>query len=137
MIPEETHQALLMVSHELGRQASKWGEQNHQDVHPDICRGPTYITMCKTLNIPTADDAKANCDMSFEEGTGGWVDILLEEFCEATEQAYNVMVAEDPVTLTEAEEKLYTELIQTAAVATQWAGAIRRRQRRRDGTQVD
>lgn len=120
LVAELTVKVAAYVGHELGpdakvlgevqaerdRQDAKWGEQNHPDgtgLHPE---------RQKML----ADEAKALCDRAFREGFGAWSHILWEEVREA-------MAEEDPVRLRE-------ELIQVAAVAVNWIGAIDRRTER-------
>jgi hypothetical protein len=93
---------------ERARQDAKWGEQNHPDgTGPDVewaIRGPAsrIATMARRL-----------CQQAAREGTSTWLDIAREEISEAFE-------LDDPA-------KLRAELIQCAAVFTQWAEAIDRR----------
>lgn len=95
---------------ERAAQNAKWGEQNHPDgTGADIwwnLTGPAHAVRDTARHLT---DAHA-------EGIGGpltWLDILREEVGEAFAEG-------DP-------EKLRTELIQVAAVATQWVEAIDRR----------
>lgn len=60
-----------------------------------------------------ADRARENCDGADSAGELTWYHVLDEECKEAFAEADN--------------PKLYTELIQTAAVAIRWAESIRRR----------
>jgi hypothetical protein len=94
--------ALADVVAERQRQEAKWGRQNHRN----------------GTGFPGSEnDAKfwrANCDQRHRNGTGTWLDILLEEVYEAAAE-------DDP-------QKLRAELIQVAAVAVSWAEAIDRRQ---------
>lgn len=86
---------------ERKRQHERWGEQNH----PDGTAGrTTYLA---------AHRAKKRCTEAFEAGRGTWRHILAEEVAEA-------FAERDP-------EKLRNELVQVAAVATQWVEAIDRR----------
>lgn len=82
-------------------QDEKWGEQNHPDG-----TGDQYM--------PHARFARSVADVAAREGALTWKDILCEEF-------YEALAEHDP-------EKLRTELVQVAAVATAWAEAIDRRQ---------
>jgi len=96
---------------EMFRQDERWGEQNHPDGTSRLYYGVL------------ADSARRMCDRRATAGTVTWADILREEFYEAVSE--------------EDSDRLYEELIQVAAVAMQWAGAIRRREteerrRRRD-----
>lgn len=97
---------LLEVQAEEDRQDQRWGEQNHPDGTGEACplswRG-------------MAELAKKKTDLAAKLELLTWRDILTEEFAEAMEAA------------TEAE--LRAELLQVAAVACQWVGAIDRRDR--------
>lgn len=97
----------LDVARERMRQTMKFGEQNH----PDLPKGAQHP--CAFFGIPTADAARLHCDDAFKRGTGSYAHILVEEVCEAIEDA------NDPV-------KLRTELVQVAAVATAWVEKIDR-----------
>ncbi|QKS13931.1 hypothetical protein HUN58_14550 [Curtobacterium sp. Csp1] len=114
------------VLHERDRQAAKWGEQNHPDgtgprvmllgdfpysydVHAPKQTSPLDSWTATELS----DTAKANTDIAAKNDNVAWSDILLEEVFEA--------LAEDDPT------KLRAELVQVAAVAQQWIGAIDRR----------
>lgn len=96
------------IAAERARQNAKWGEQNHPDG-----------TGAETEPVPLwrADDfaewAKNKTDLMARFGTVTWRDILLEEVAEALEE--------------EDADALRAELIQVAAVATQWVEAIDRR----------
>lgn len=102
---------LAAVQLERARQDQKWGEQNHPDgTGPDrrlmeMIGAPSYRSLM--------NDMKQIVDHKAEIGKQTWDAILLEEVFEA-------LAEEDP-------EKLRTELIQVAAVAVQWVGAIDRR----------
>lgn len=89
------------VEDEEVRQIELWGVQSHLDG-----TGEQFEA--------AADLAKASCEAAFNEGTGTYLDILVEEVFEAAAEP-------DP-------DKLYIELTQVAAVAKNWMRAIRRRQ---------
>lgn len=106
------------VADERARQNSKWGQQNHPDgtgaaSHPLYGRGvvgewsPASV-LAEVFTERTNERASGNGDRPLT-----WADILLEEVFEA--------LAEHDTA------PLRTELIQIAAVATQWAEAIDRR----------
>lgn len=114
-------EVLAAIRGERSRQDAKWGEQNHPDgTGPDSSplgrirqvhargKGPS-----KQFAQGMADMAKQATDEAAEAGTLTFADILIEEVFEALAES-------DPA-------KLRTELIQTAAVATQWVEAIDRR----------
>lgn len=94
--------ALLEISRERARQDAKWGEQNH----PDGTGGkPAELAR---------DLAQADTDRAAKRHECTWRHILNEEVREAFAET-------DPTALR-------TELVQVAAVATQWVEAIDRRQ---------
>jgi hypothetical protein len=116
---------LAEVSAERARQDAKWGEQNHPDGS-----GPRVSLASPILGSPSdrwgdragvhlaimselRDNAVATTDERATTGELTWRDILLEEVFEAFAEA-------DPA-------RLRAELIQVAAVATQWVEAIDRR----------
>jgi hypothetical protein len=106
------------VEAERERQNKKWGEQNHPDgTNPDT--DPLERILEPGWNNATdlATNATNVTDSELKDNTVTFQDIFLEEVFEA--------IAEDD------EEKLYTELVQVAAVAQQWGEAIRRRQNNR------
>jgi hypothetical protein len=88
------------IRRELEAQDTKWGLQNHPN--------GTGLRRDKEL----ADRARALCDEAASSGALTFRHILTEEFFEAVAES-------DP-------GKLYTELIQVAAVAAQWAEKIKR-----------
>ncbi len=96
---------LVDVAAERARQDAKWGEQNHVDA--DALAGHP---------IPAAPVAKRTVDRAAKGGYLTWADILIEEVAEAIDEA-----------VSGATGALREELIQVAAVATQWAEAIDRR----------
>lgn len=106
--------ALGDVHAERLRQDEKWGEQNHPDGTGPRSR-PLHdwgISSARAETLATLfTDAT---DAAAKRGEVTWRHILLEEVFEALAEA-------DPA-------KLRTELIQVAAVATQWAEAIDRRE---------
>lgn len=89
------------------RQDAKWGEQNHPNLPRDV-KHP-----CAFFGMPTADAARLHCEDAFKRGIGSYAHVLIEEVCEAIEDAH------DPV-------KLRAELVQVAAVATAWVEKIDR-----------
>lgn len=107
------------VLRERDRQDAKWGEQNHPDgtgpeaqVLSDVdARSGQYLDGAFGQHLATA--AKTATDRLAEVGAVKWSDILLEEVFEA-------LAEDDPA-------KLRAELVQVAAVAQQWIGAIDRR----------
>lgn len=114
---------LLEVLRERQRQDAKWGEQNHLNgtgpqsipLH-DIVRGPANATGDLHYAFGLSLQARSATNRHAEEGKVTWADILLEEVFEA-------LAEDDP-------PRLRAELIQVAAVATQWVEAIERRERR-------
>jgi hypothetical protein len=95
---------LAEVAAERRRQDERWGEQNHDD-GTGTERGAFVARVLRRA-----------CDRRHAEGVGTWADILAEEVGEAFGES-------DPAALR-------TELVQVAAVAVAWAGAIDRRQGR-------
>lgn len=104
---------------ERARQDSKWGQQNHLDG-----TGPKSLPLYSkeryfedsTTAVDISSEMRRRTDARFAgtaDRAGTWTDILLEEVFEALAES-------DPLALR-------TELIQVAAVATQWAEAIDRR----------
>lgn len=89
------------VQAERERQDAKWGEQNH----PDGTGNKSQQDY--------AEHARKWCEAAFGSGYGTWADVLAEEVAE-------VNAERDP-------SRLRAELIQVAAVATAWIGAIDRR----------
>lgn len=63
--------------------------------------------------VPSADYAKDRTNSAFETGTASWEDVLVEEVCEAVDEAQAGDTA-----------KLRVELIQVAAVAFRWIWEI-------------
>jgi hypothetical protein len=102
-----TQNVLVEVGEERLRQNTKWGEQNHPDgTDPEVRISGQRMDRLR-------DDARERTDWLAENSAVTWSDILLEEVFEA---------------LAESDEAaLRTELIQVAAVATQWVEAIDRR----------
>jgi len=103
---------LQEVQQERERQNAKWGIQDHRD---GTCEGPGGAKTARQH----ADSAKSICNQFAKVKQVTWSHILTEELMEA--------YAETDST------KLRTELIQVAAVATQWVECIDRRQRGRTG----
>ncbi len=103
---------------ERAAQDAKWGEQNHPD-GTGHSTAPLEDHECLSVDMDAAALAELFRDRTESRFAGaGWVpgawrDILLEEVFEA-------LAEEDP-------DALRYELIQVAAVASQWAQAIDRR----------
>lgn len=98
------------VIRELERQDERWGEQNHPDgTGPHVLNEDeaewTYLVL--------ADEQKAWNATLVRNDKLDWRNILLEE-------VYEAFAESDP-------ERLREELVQVAAVAMQWVGAIDRR----------
>lgn len=93
---------LAEIYGEIGRQDAKWGDQSQ---HPDGTGGG--------LDIIDADLVRKRCQKAFRKGRGTWRHILDEEVAEA----YGAV----------GPRALAGELLQVAAVATQWAAAVERR----------
>jgi hypothetical protein len=107
-----TASVLDEVAAERERQNAKWGEQNHPNgTGPDEVSWTALMSKSKTYGM-LATRAKQTTDDNAKVGLVTFADILLEEVFEA-------MAEED-------QDKLRTELIQVAAVATQWVEAIDR-----------
>ena len=106
---------LASVYAEIGRQNAKWGDQSG---HPDGTGPETFPFRSSGFNLDLRTGAEvagiftAACQRAFAEKRGTWRDILSEEIGEA---------------YAEIGDALRIELIQVAAVATQWAAAIGRR----------
>lgn len=93
---------LELLDKEMDNQNFKWGEQNHPD--------GTGLMLYHVL----ADKTRKRCDEAVANGKVTWRHILLEE-------VYEALAEDNPKTLSE-------ELVQVAAVALQWVGAIQRRE---------
>jgi hypothetical protein len=100
---------LAEVLRERAAQDAKWGEQNHPDG-----TGPLLPWPLSQLRAETARDMIRDAvDDDARTGRSTWRLILLEEVAEA-------LAEDDPAALRR-------ELVQVAAIATQWAEAIDRR----------
>jgi len=110
------------VDDERGRQDGKWGEQNHRDgtyVHELPLQAIfDHLPDGRRMEHATAAElrraARAACQAAAAESRPTWLLILLEEVFEASAESRPA--------------PLRTELVQVAAVATQWAEAIDRRE---------
>lgn len=115
----DVDKVLSEVAAERARQDKKWGEQNHPSgtgAEVEVLRPLAYqhgygINTSPAKNLAAA--AKLSTDDAAKRGRVTFADILLEEVFEA--------LAEDPNSTA-----LRTELVQVAAVATQWVEAIDR-----------
>lgn len=96
---------------ERERQNSKWGEQNHPSVDPDIAEAGKHA-LCGALGIPTEDGAKFLCVTADDNKCLTWAHIAVEELSEA-------------VCATNDEERR-KELVQLAAVVAAWIENIDR-----------
>lgn len=109
-------QNLARVARERTAQDMKWGEQNHPDGTGDnqsTWRALESPLFHETDSTGVADAARDACNRNHQFGVGTWSDILLEEVAEAFAET-------EPRSLKE-------ELLQVAAVAVAWVGAIERR----------
>lgn len=130
------------VAAERERQNDKWGEQNHPNVDAVLINRPSVVDgrgirwpgsctpqrMAEHYEIPTAGRAKFATDRAATLGECTWAHILIEEVAEAIEAAtlhdQFVAVHGSPP---ERERDLRNELIQVAAVATQWVECLDRK----------
>ncbi len=65
------------VGDERAKQDAKWGEQNHPD------RSPWSTNEDVSEASDDTYDAKRVCEQNVKDKSTNWVNILLEEFCEA------------------------------------------------------
>ena len=96
------------VAADCARQDAKWGQQNHPDG-----TGTDAEVVPLWQGEDFAEWAKTATDAAAVAGDVTWRHILLEEVAEAFAESD--------------ETKLRTELVQAAAVASQWVEAIDRR----------
>lgn len=114
-----TARVLRDVQDERTRQNEKWNEQNHTDGTGG--EEWSWAAILDLVEARSADNdaaaaaAKRETDAKAQRGMVTWADILLEEVAEA-------FAENDPA-------HLRAELVQVAAVATQWVEAIDRRVR--------
>lgn len=132
---DETDRALnqmmvvAQILTERHAQDEKWGEQNHPDLSPLISppnrpemmdranyRRIELVKVARYYGIPTAAEARVECNNEHKQGNGSWFSIHVEELGEALEAA----VLGDTVALR-------TELVQLAATVTAHIEAIDRR----------
>lgn len=106
--------AIEDVVAERARQDEKWGEQNHPDGTGPVSEPLHWLVTTNAAHL--AVQATYDTDLHAGQGDVTWTHILLEEVFEA-------LAEED-------HDKLRVELIQVAAVATQWVEAIDRREAR-------
>jgi len=109
---------LWEIAEERSRQNAKWGEQNHPDgTGPDVhwLNGPRnqqWPAPVEASGQALAEYFRNRCKANSPDDDN-YLDILMEEVAEA-------FAENDPA-------RLRTELIQVAAVATQWVETIDRR----------
>lgn len=108
LVPIATVIAALDGIRERARQDAQWGMSNH----PAIPAGVTKP--CAFFRIPTAHQARNDCNAAFLCGAGSNAHILLEEVSEAIEAT-----VDNPAHLRE-------ELVQVMAVAMKWVEQIDR-----------
>lgn len=106
--------AVADVLTERARQETKWGEQNHPIVPPDVaheaqvnCAEPAYFA-CEVLGVEAPNRARETCDREHRAGRGTYAHILIEEVAEAIEAA---------VLYGDASDRSRAEWVQVAAVA--------------------
>ena len=102
---------LQEVAVERERQHARWGEQDCKDV----VWARNAAAACAAYGLPDEATARAACQEAFREGAGTCAHLLVEEVSEAIAAAHDGPAA------------LRKELVQVAAVATQWIEAIDRR----------
>jgi hypothetical protein len=121
---EQTQQVLCDVVLERHRQVHLWGhnEDTADGTGPDvrwakgIAAAHDSLAPCPAAHTAAAleEMIRARYDAKVQQGQPlTWVDFLLEEMAEAFKE-------DDP-------QKLYTELVQVAAVAVSWCEKIRQR----------
>lgn len=112
-----TQAVLLHVGHERTRQREIWGDQDYPAVDPVVTTVPELAPLhaAQFYGIPTAAEAKRRTEQAWAEGKCTWAHILIEEVAESIEAA--ALHATGSGSLGE----LRNELIQSAAVAVQWA----------------
>lgn len=106
-----TSQVLADVGDERARQDAKWGQQDHPNVWPLL---GNKFDIAAHQRIPTATRARALCDERHHDGVGSWLDIAVEELCEAAEKGKDDIACRE-------------ELVQLAAVCVAWIECIDRR----------
>lgn len=119
----ENINVLNSIQHEVDAQFEKWGEQNHADFVPpgeEVTETRENMLTRFAHDFRSADAARNAVERLAAHGMLTYAAIFREEAAEAIEEAANGD-----------EDKLVTELVQTAAVIVSWIGAIRRRQRDR------
>lgn len=100
---------LKEVAEECKAQVAKWGQQNHgwagpeQDFEGQLMTPFEAWILQPTWRIKSQYDAKTMVQLMADEGTLGYCDILMEEVCEALDEADIAKVRQ--------------ELVQVAAVA--------------------
>ena len=110
------------VKLERDRQDSKWGVQSHPSLPEGIKLGPNSdknSRLCRSLGIPTQDQAQRECELRADRGELTWSHIAIEELSEAV--------------CASTEEHRRDELIQLAAVCLAWAEDIDRKKKENGG----
>jgi len=100
---------------EREKQDGKWGEQTHPCLDQTLLNregGCTSERMCENYEIPSETRAKFMCDNSFENGSGTFAHIAVEELSE--------VISEFDI------HKRREELIQLTAVCVAWIESIDR-----------
>ncbi len=98
---------------EMIKQDEKWGTQSHPSVDQVLLNREGSCTperMCEEYEIPSENRAKQMCDIHAKRGDLTWAHITIEELSEAVS-------AKD-------DTERRKELIQLAAVVTQWINDI-------------
>ena len=109
---------VIDVLTERVRQDCKWGVQEHPSVDKGLLSRPTScspLRMAEEYEIPTADRAKALCQIAAERNACTWAHIAVEELCEAVEAGVTGDV------------ECREELVQLAAVVVAWIECLDRR----------
>ena len=115
----QTDEVLVDIRAERRRQDTKWGEQNHPDVDQVLMTregGCSPDRMAAEYQVPSAYQARRQCDIAASRGRVTWAHILIEEVAEALEAATKA----NPTSLRD-------ELVQVAAVAAGWIECLDRR----------
>ncbi|MFV2172293.1 HNH endonuclease signature motif containing protein [Actinomadura sp. LOL_016] len=118
-LPKATRQVMREVHRARLRRQFELGEENHPDLDPHdiaVVTRHEYAFRAERWKEINAQRASSGCEVKGRNPAASctaWDGVLLEE-------VYEALAEPDPA-------KLYAELIQVAAVAQAWAGAIDRR----------